>query len=88
MIEHDKLKFCQEIFGNGLGNPRRLPNVHNLLFDNEFSPYYLKGLIDAVTPDLIIGKHYQAPYLLKTQRPDIEIWVLPSSCSQIRNGIY
>lgn len=88
IIEHNRLKFYQETFGNGLGNPRKLSNVHNLLFNNERSLSYLKGLIDVVKPDLIMGKNFIAPYLLKSQRPDIETWFLPSSCSQIRNGIY
>lgn len=88
IIEHDRLKFYQETFGNGLGNPERLPNVHNFLLYNEYSLSNLKELVDLVKPNLIICKNFLAPYLLKSQVPDVETWYLPSSCSQIRNGIY
>jgi len=88
IIEHERIRFYEKTFGNGLGNPRRLTNVHNLSFHNGDSLSYLKGLIDMIKPDLMIGKNFIAPYVLKSQVPDIETWFLPSSCSQIRNGIY
>ncbi len=88
IIEHTRLKFYQESFGNGLGNPEKLPNVHNLIFHNGGSLPYLKRLIDMIKPNLMIGKNFISPYLLKSQGPEIETWFLPSSCSQIRNGIY
>jgi hypothetical protein len=87
IVEQERLNFYRRAFGNSLGNPRGLPNVHNILFKNGHSSSLI-DLIDAVQPELIIGKNFIAPHLLKKQRPDIETWFLPSICSQIRNGIY
>ena len=88
IIERNRLKFYQNTFGNRSGNPRKLRNVHKFLFQNGGSLPYLKVLIEIIKPDLMIGKNFIAPYLLKRQRPDIETWFFPSSSSQIRNGIY
>lgn len=87
-IEHSRLKFYESTFGDCLGNPRKLLNVHNLVFKHGGSLPNLKGLIEMIKPDLMIGKNFITPYLLKSAGPDIETWFLPSSCSQIRNGIY
>jgi hypothetical protein len=87
IIGGDRLKFYRKTFGNGLGNPKKLPNVHNLLAGNGDSSCSLRELIDALKPDLMIGKKSTAAYHLKSQRPDLETWYITSSCYQIKKGI-
>jgi hypothetical protein len=87
IIANDRLKFYQETFGKGVGNPKKLPNVHNFLFHNGDSSYFLRELINALKPDLMIGKKSTAAYHLKSQRPDLETWYITSSCYQIKKGI-
>jgi hypothetical protein len=87
IIGDDRLKFYQKTFGKCLGNPKHLPNVHNLLPTNGDSHFSLGELIDTLKPDLMIGKKSSAAYHLKSQRPDLETWYITSSCYQIKKGI-
>jgi len=88
IIENDRLEFYRSTFGNVFGNPKYLPNVHNILFNDGISHHQVRKLIDSINPDLFVGKNFKAPFMLKTLKSEIETWFLPSGCSQIRNGIY
>ena len=87
IIGHDRLEFFHGAYGNGVGNPKKLPNVHNLISRNGDSLRFLRELIDRLKPDLMIGKKSTAAYHLKSQRPDLETWYVTSSCYQIKKGI-
>ena len=92
LIGQDDAPYLSVMYGDKLGNPRRLANVHN--FFMERAPFYpssahanLTALIHTLAPDFLIGFDFIAALLLKSSAPDKRIIFIPTGCDQARHAL-
>ena len=79
--EHDSAYFRYR-FGNGMGNPRKLPKVHNChLSGNNYQCHpQLRDLINAINPQIMLGVGWPAAYILKAADPLRKLVYLTTGC--------
>lgn len=84
--------YLREQYGERVGNPKQLANVHNLILER--APYYpspahpnLAALINELAPDLLIGIGYIAALLLKASAPASKLIFITTGCDQAKTEI-
>ena len=75
-------------FGNGLGNPKALSNVHTFIIDNyinlSFQNSHLSAFLEDLSPDIIIGITWRAAFLMKRAAPQKTLIFLPSGSLSLK----
>jgi glycosyltransferase involved in cell wall biosynthesis len=86
--EHDG-DYFRYLFGEQIGNPRGLSNVHNCflsrpLFHAKPNHTELAECIDALAPDILLGVDFIATLLMKREFPDLPVIFLTAGCDQAK----
>lgn len=92
IIGQDDAELLRALYGETMGNPRALRNVHNLILER--AAYHpsaahanLGKLIRELAPDVLIGVGYIAALLLKAAAPDKKIIFITTGCDQAKSAI-
>ena len=85
--QHDSAYFRYR-FGDDMGNPRKLLNVHNCqLFGNNYQYHaQLHELINDINPDVMVGVGWPAAYILKAADSTRKIVYITTGCGWM--GLY
>ena len=85
LISQNDVDLFRFYYGDKVGNPKNLPNVHNCFLKkpNHDQHPELKSIIHRVKPDIIVGVGWLAAHILKTNAPDIRLLLLTAGCDQI-----
>jgi glycosyltransferase involved in cell wall biosynthesis len=83
--EQDEV-FLRHVFGENLGNPRSLENVHTCVLEEPLwrAQGTLADLIDSAAPDLLFGFGFIAARLMKLTAPGKPLVFMTSGCSQTK----
>lgn len=92
LIGRDDAEPLRARYGETLGNPRALRNVHNVVLERaayDPSPAHanVERLIRELAPDVVIGVGYIAALLLKASAPDKRIIFITTGCDQAKGAI-
>lgn len=75
-------------FGDALGNPKALPNVHTFIIDEvinlSFQNNSLNNFIENLCPDIIIGITWRTAFLMKQAAPHVHLIFLPSGSESLK----
>lgn len=92
LVGNDIAPYLQIMYGAAVGNPRQLPNVHNVVLER--APFYpssahsnLTRLIETLDPDIIVGIDFIATLLLKTSAPHKRILFITAGCDQAKQEL-
>jgi glycosyltransferase involved in cell wall biosynthesis len=79
--QHDSA-YLRYRFGADMGNPRKLPQVHNcqLLGNNYQHHAQLLELINAINPDAMVGVGWPAAFILKAADPERKLVYITTGC--------
>jgi len=85
LIAQNDVDLFRYYYGDKIGNPKNLPNVHNCFLKHPFhdKPPDLKSIIHQVKPDIIVAVGWLAAHILKSNVPDIRLIFLTAGCDQI-----
>ena len=89
LILEEELPRFQRILGPGCENPRELPNVHSCYLRAALHEPHpeIASLIDAVSPDTLVGVGSIASFLMKRSSPEQELVFLTSGCMQVNRVV-
>ena len=86
LIDEEEAVYYRYIFGESFGNPKRLNNVYNCVLNGSLfnSHPELSGLINNVSPDIIVGIGYIAALIMKQAVPEKPSILITSGCQQAK----
>jgi glycosyltransferase involved in cell wall biosynthesis len=89
VIDEQDADYFGYAFGENLGNPKLLDNVHNCVLNSPlFTPHpELDALLSDLSPDTLLGIGYIAAYLLKQAAPKKRLIFLTAGCEQAKKCI-
>ncbi len=88
IIRPEHQPYYKYVFGDDYGNPAKLDNVYNCILDDKKSygkaDANITELVGSLDPEIIIGVHYLAVFLIKEAFDKIPLIYYASGCMQMQ----
>lgn len=85
IIDEADEAYFRYLFGENVGNPRLLDDVHNCVLSGQLFEAHpeLTECIERLSPDLLVGDGFIAALLMKQAAPGRRLVFITSGCSQV-----